>query len=92
MPRHLRGDIALQRLNRFVRVGPGLIPEDGGHARKCIAGDFESNDSISEGRTGGIIGNRVNLRFVLPEGRFERRREILVLYQIETRQALVACP
>ncbi|MND92015.1 hypothetical protein D3C80_841580 [compost metagenome] len=92
MPGHFWRDLALKRLDRLVRMRTGLTPEEGGDAGKLVTGDFKRHDGIFEARRFRIVGNRVDFGLMACQSHLESRGEILVLDEIEPRQAFMPAP
>ena len=92
MPRHLRRDLTLERLDRVVGIGTGTVPEDRRNARELLTRQFHRHDRVVERRCILAQGDCLDLRFVRGKGGIEGRREILVGDCLEIRQTERAGP
>lgn len=92
VPRHLRRDLPLQRLDDLVGMRTGPVPEQCRDPRKLIAGNFQRHDGVLESRRIRIPGDRIDLLLMRRERRIEGGGEIAVIERIEARQAVMPVP
>ncbi len=90
--REPRGDRALKRLDRVVRMGGGEVEEHRRDPVERLLGEFHRLDRVGEGRRGGVGGDGVDIGAGLGEGAVEGRGEVLVADLGKGREAVGPCP
>ena len=85
--RHARGDVALQRLARGVRVGPGEVEEHAQHPRQVAARALHRLDRVGVGGRAVPPGDGLDLGARAPQRLLEGGHDVAVLDVGEGRDA-----